>query len=811
MAVSFVGKGAFASATTGNLTVAQRAGVQQGNFLLLLVNTANQPVAAPSGWAEVANSPSAQGTAAATTGATAIQAFYKFAGAAEGSVVCTGTSSYKTGIILEFSGVDTTSPINVTAASQKTTATGTALTLPAVTTTAANAMVVLAIGLDRDAASTAELSGWTNANLTGLTEQHDQTVTSGVGGGIAVATGVMASAGSTGTTSATLATASTLSYLTIALTEAVAASGAVTFDPANKAATITLSGGDLSWSASGLGSAQATVGYSTGKYYWEHTTGTADASNYWSGFGDVDMANAADPAFNPTMHVFSDGELFVDAAVQVNIGAYTTGSVVCHAVDLVNNLYWARVNNGNWNGNASADPATGVGGYSIAGFTKPIKAFAGSEISGNTGTANFGATAFAYTVPSGFSAYDPNAGTPAAVTAAAAHTLALPTSAAAANVNVSASIAAQTLSLPASSATASLKVSGVVAAQTLSLPVSSAAASPKASAAASQTLTLPTSSAVAATKVSGALAQTLSLPVSSSAAASGVTGSLAQTLALPLSSAAGATKVTGALAHTLALPLSAAQTSSKVEAAHTQILTAPVTAATGEVLPFETILATAVQTLPLPISAAMSEVNVSAAATHIVSVSSVATATSSITAVASQVLSLPASGISADVGGVRSAITASLVQVLSLPVTVVAAGSKVQVTASQNVVQPLSSATAAPRISAQAAQIVGAPVSALTGTVATTGAVTASAVQVLPLPANDIRARVIVRGVLAQVLPLPISGATAVVVVPGQTAPVEPALVGVVQTETVLRGVVAQEWTLRGIVPVESVQIGMVA
>lgn len=65
---------------------------------------------------------------------------------------------------------------------------------------------------------------------------------------------------------------------------------------------------------------------------------------------------------------------------------------------------WFRLNDGEWNGDPSADPATQTGGFDISSITAPYIPF----LSGSNGfggefvlTANFGASAFAYTAPSG--------------------------------------------------------------------------------------------------------------------------------------------------------------------------------------------------------------------------------------------------------------------------------------------------------------------------------------------------------------------------------------------------------------------------
>jgi hypothetical protein len=145
-----------------------------------------------------------------------IAAFWKVCGASESAVSVADTGSYTAAQIHLFTGCDTTNPIHITAGSVQASA-ATAWTLPSVTTTINDTLVVLAIGLDRDLGSTTTVDGWTNAGLTNIVEQTDQTVNSGAGGGLAIATADYLTAGTTGTTAVTAATSTTAAFLTIAL------------------------------------------------------------------------------------------------------------------------------------------------------------------------------------------------------------------------------------------------------------------------------------------------------------------------------------------------------------------------------------------------------------------------------------------------------------------------------------------------------------------------------------------------------------------------------------------------------------------
>ena len=86
------------------------------------------------------------------------------------------------------------------------------------------------------------------------------------------------------------------------------------------------------------------------------------------------------------------------------LGTAVTGNIYGISVDLNARLFWMRKNNGLWNGNATADPATGVNGISIASGTwAPYLHFGGSGgVATDQYTGNFGQAAYSGTMPSGF-------------------------------------------------------------------------------------------------------------------------------------------------------------------------------------------------------------------------------------------------------------------------------------------------------------------------------------------------------------------------------------------------------------------------
>lgn len=207
-------------AGTGSITVTVPADYVVGDLLLLLVNTANQPISAPSGWTQVANSPQSTGSAG-SAGGVSIQAFWKLAGSGEASVSLPDAGSYIAARMFAFYDVDVNGPIHVTAGSVLATAASGYWYLPSVTTTLYNCLIVQCIGIDRDTASDNEvLANWVPGNTTrlpALIEREDQTVSSGVGGGIGMATGQSTYPGDIGSTRVTSSEVCTAAFLTIAL------------------------------------------------------------------------------------------------------------------------------------------------------------------------------------------------------------------------------------------------------------------------------------------------------------------------------------------------------------------------------------------------------------------------------------------------------------------------------------------------------------------------------------------------------------------------------------------------------------------
>jgi hypothetical protein len=157
----------------------------------------------------------------------------------------------------------------------------------------------------------------------------------------------------------------------------------------------------------------AAEGKTSGKYYIEFTLvnlmpgGTGNTAIGVCN-GSATYITIGNNATNGAYYLVVNGHLFGDGnASGQNFSAPSNGDVICMAIDLTNYRAWFRINgSGNWNGtsNTTANPATNTGGLTItAGTIVPVIEFGGGScVAGNTIAANFGATSFAGSVPSGF-------------------------------------------------------------------------------------------------------------------------------------------------------------------------------------------------------------------------------------------------------------------------------------------------------------------------------------------------------------------------------------------------------------------------
>ena len=183
------------------------------------------------------------------------------------------------------------------------------------------------------------------------------------------------------------------------------------WNPSDKAANIIIS--NVYRTAKNIGgttnSVRATTGQATGKFYWEYTI---DANiGGWVGIAissislTVGLGLSAPTGTATTQS--TNGDIYIDGSAPGSLGAGFFSGAVCVAFDAVAKRIWFRAGAaGNWNGSGTANPATGVGGFSTPnlGGAAPAYPIAGIGSVNGQVTANFGDTAFVGAVPSGFTA-----------------------------------------------------------------------------------------------------------------------------------------------------------------------------------------------------------------------------------------------------------------------------------------------------------------------------------------------------------------------------------------------------------------------
>lgn len=196
------------------------AGIQTDDILLLVVETANEAVTVPTPnggtWTQ-AVTPSGQGTAAATS-ATRCTVFWSRYNGTQGNPSISDSGDHQNAMIYAFRGVRKTGdPFDAIAAGSEA-AGDTSLSAPTITTTVAEALVVVCATID----ATQTFGGtWTNAALASITPRTSFAGTSGNDGRLIAVTGTKSTAGAVGNTTNTISASSAKSMVTLSLAPAV--------------------------------------------------------------------------------------------------------------------------------------------------------------------------------------------------------------------------------------------------------------------------------------------------------------------------------------------------------------------------------------------------------------------------------------------------------------------------------------------------------------------------------------------------------------------------------------------------------------
>lgn len=170
-----------------------------------------------------------------------------------------------------------------------------------------------------------------------------------------------------------------------------------TWDPAKKGTTCTLTNGNLTASGTIGNNSQvlATIGKSSGKWYWEVTVGVLASNAICAGGIATTSAglnnNFGSDVFSWGYATFAgNGEKWHNGAGSGFGVSYTTGDVIRCALDMNSGIFQVYKN-------------ASLQGTLISGLSGTQFPSAGSiATNGYNCTANFGATAFAFSVPVGY-------------------------------------------------------------------------------------------------------------------------------------------------------------------------------------------------------------------------------------------------------------------------------------------------------------------------------------------------------------------------------------------------------------------------
>lgn len=181
------------------------------------------------------------------------------------------------------------------------------------------------------------------------------------------------------------------------------------FNSADKTATATLTNNDLTVTSSGFQAGVRSVrSVASGKWYVEFTAGATVGSGSYGATRSSDSLVSLSGNTSGFTLILSTGDIyFYGVNLGKNIGVVNAGDVIGMALNTTTNRAWFRKNGGNWNGDPTADPATGIGGVDTSAVFAAAPAFFyfGINTNGASATVNVGDTSFANAAPTGYSAW----------------------------------------------------------------------------------------------------------------------------------------------------------------------------------------------------------------------------------------------------------------------------------------------------------------------------------------------------------------------------------------------------------------------
>ena len=203
------------SHSAGAITPGLPTGTVEGDLLIMVIETRNQTITV-SDWAEVPDSPQSK----TGTDTTRLTIFWVIQTSGGVNLTTSDSGNHQQGRIIgiqkdTFDAVSA-DPFDVTAGGTQDEVT--AVSIPGDTTTVNDCLILAAVcGHVPDAVGSTEFSGWTNSDLSSVTERMDNTTNRGEGGAIGAATGGLATAGAYGATTATAVTSANRGVISLAI------------------------------------------------------------------------------------------------------------------------------------------------------------------------------------------------------------------------------------------------------------------------------------------------------------------------------------------------------------------------------------------------------------------------------------------------------------------------------------------------------------------------------------------------------------------------------------------------------------------
>jgi hypothetical protein len=170
-----------------------------------------------------------------------------------------------------------------------------------------------------------------------------------------------------------------------------------TLNPLDKGSSITFSNGNLALtSTASWNTARATIGLTSGKWYFEYTLSGPSYTEVGIGRSTVSLTTYADGSSNAWVYYSNNGNTYNGGSGTATGATYTTGDVIGVAFDLDSGkIWWAK--NGTWLN--SGNPGAGTNAV-YTNLTSGDTFFPLISVDGTNGTSsgdvNFGQRAFAY-------------------------------------------------------------------------------------------------------------------------------------------------------------------------------------------------------------------------------------------------------------------------------------------------------------------------------------------------------------------------------------------------------------------------------